>query len=136
MEEKHKHLELIQEIVKRMNQNSFQLKGWMITIVSALLALFASSKNVIYIFVAGLPVFIFWFLDAYYLQQERKFRGLYKDIVDDERSIKPFSMSLDKYEKGEYNFFEVLFSISIALLYIPIFILLIGGGIYLLHYPL
>ena len=43
MENKIKHLEFIQSTITRMNQNSFQIKGWMITLVSALLALYASS---------------------------------------------------------------------------------------------
>ena len=81
--EKIKHLEFIQDIITRMNKNSFQLKGWMITIVSALLALYGSSNNDIYIWIAIAPTNIFWLLDAYYLQQERKFRGLYNDVVND-----------------------------------------------------
>ena len=76
-----KHLELIQEVITRMNQNSFQLKGWMITIVSALLALYAGSGNVLYIWAALVPTVLFWMLDAYYLQQERKFRGVYNEDV-------------------------------------------------------
>ena len=51
MENKIKHLEFIQTVITRMNQNSFQIKGWMITIVSALLALYASSGKQIYILV-------------------------------------------------------------------------------------
>lgn len=35
-----KHLEFIQTNINRMNQNSLQMKGWAITIVSALLAIF------------------------------------------------------------------------------------------------
>ena len=81
MENKIKHLEFIQTVITRMNQNSFQIKGWMITIVSALLALYASSGKQIYILVAIVPTVIFWFLDTYYLQQERKFRGVYNDVA-------------------------------------------------------
>jgi len=75
-----KHLEFIQAVITRMNANSFQLKGWSIAIVSALLALYANSNNVIYIFVAIIPTLLFWGLDAYYLQQERKFRGVYNNV--------------------------------------------------------
>ena len=81
LESKMKHLEFIQATITRMNQNSFQIKGWMITIVSALLALYANSENVVYVLVAIVPAIIFWFLDAYYLQQERKFRGVYNDVA-------------------------------------------------------
>ena len=44
-----KHLEFIQSTITRMNQNSFQIKGWMITLVSALLAHYARAclKNIL-----------------------------------------------------------------------------------------
>jgi hypothetical protein len=35
----HKELDLIQDIVKRMAQNSFQVKAWLIGILSALVVL-------------------------------------------------------------------------------------------------
>jgi len=105
-----------------MNQNSFQIKGWMITIVSALLALYANSENVIYISIAIVPVVIFWMLDAYYLQQERKFRGVYNDVAglspDDSRvSIKDFEMPIQKYQGGKYFYLNVLLSKTILPLY-------------------
>lgn len=71
--EKMKHLEFIQNVITRMNTNSFQIKGWSVVIVSALLAIYASTKNNHFFLVAVFPTFIFWFLDAYYLNQERKF---------------------------------------------------------------
>lgn len=37
------HLEFLQNNINRMNQCSFQMKGWAITVVSALIALYASS---------------------------------------------------------------------------------------------
>lgn len=67
MESKIEHLKMIQGIITRMNTNSFQIKGWTITLVSALLALYANSRKVTYIFIALIPVLIFWFLDSYYL---------------------------------------------------------------------
>lgn len=117
-----KHLEFIQATITRMNQNSFQIKGWMITIVSALLALYANSKNVMYIFIAVVPVIVFWMLDAYYLQQERKFRGIYNDVAgisseDSNIVIKDFEMPIQKYQCGKYCYFNVLISKTILPLY-------------------
>ena len=134
--EKIKHLELIQAIITRMNQNSFQIKGWMLTIVSALLALFASSNNGIYISIGIIPVTIFWFLDAFYLQQERKFRGVYNDVagITDERDrkeIKDFEMPIQKYQCGKYCYFNVLFSITELPLYGMIIVGLVGASIIL-----
>lgn len=78
MDSKHKHLELVQDVVNRMAHHSFVLKGWSITLVVAVFALNAKDgldRN--YVLAALLPVFIFWFLDGYYLQRERLFRALY-----------------------------------------------------------
>ena len=46
-----KHLEFIQNIINRMNANSFQIKNWTITILTALLALFGSSNNKFFLFI-------------------------------------------------------------------------------------
>lgn len=139
MENKTKHLEFVQNVITRMNTNSFQLKGWMITIVSALLALFASSSNCNYFFVAVVPALVFWFLDAYYLQQERKFRGLYEDVVNDNNELKPFSMPINNYkyiktnrESKKYCYCNAFFSPTIWPLYGIIVVALIVGGILLL----
>lgn len=128
-----KHLEFIQGVITRMNANSFQLKGWSIAIVSALLALYANSNNVIYIFVAIIPTLLFCGLDAYYLQQERKFRGVYNNVsgLKNDVEIKPFEMPIQKFQGGQYCFFRVLFSKTIAWLYGTICILLLLGGLIL-----
>lgn len=130
-QEKIQYLEFIQNIINRMNSNSFQIKEWMITIVSALLALYASSSNIIYVFVAIAPTLVFWFLDSYYLQQERKFRGLYDDVINLEKSIPSFSMDISKYVDGRYKFCESLFSKTTASLYLIITSILFVGGLLL-----
>lgn len=43
MENKLKHLEMIQGIINRMASNSFALKGWSVTLVAGIFAL--SSKD-------------------------------------------------------------------------------------------
>lgn len=131
-QEKILHLEFIQNIINRMNSNSFQIKEWMITIVSALLALYASSDNLTYIFVAIVPTLLFWYLDAYYLQLERKFRGLYDDVKDPEKSIPFFSMDITNYKDGRFKFCECLFSKTTAPLYLLIAGFLFFGGLYLM----
>lgn len=118
-----KHLEFIQDVITRMNKNSFQIKGWTVTLVSALLAIFASTKNSYFILAAIVPVIIFWFLDSYYLSQERKFRGLYDDvadIADKPKEIKPFEMRPDLYTGGKYSYCNSFFSVTIRNLYLSI----------------
>ena len=71
------HLAMIQGVVNRLAQNSFLLKGWSVLLVSALLAVAASSSEDWILPVAFLPAVAFWGLDGYYLRQERLFRRLY-----------------------------------------------------------
>lgn len=140
MEEKMKHLEFVQNVITRMNTNSFQLKGWAITIVSALLALYASSdNNVLYVFVAIIPTLIFWFLDSYYLRQERRFVGLYNDIVNGNiKTEQMFSMDIEKYKydksdknSKKYSYCSAFWSPTIAGLYCTMAIILLLLGFFL-----
>ena len=134
-ENKIKHLEFIQNIISRMNSNSFQIKNWMITILAAMLALYANShNNVIYIFAAIIPTFLFWGLDSYYLQQERKFRKLYDDVLSDESEIAIFSMPIEKYKDGKCCFLKSFISKTTGWLYGTIIVLLIIGGLLILKY--
>ncbi|PXY01744.1 hypothetical protein DF185_09780 [Marinifilum breve] len=131
-----KHLEFIQSVITRMNTNSFQLKGWMITLVSALLALYANSKNVYFVYIAIVPVMIFWFLDSYYLQQERKFRGIYNDVTgltpdEEKQEVRLFEMPLQNYKKRKYHYCSSFFSATIFPLYGITAILLWLGGLIL-----
>ena len=121
-----KHMEFIQSGINRFASNSFQMKGWMLTIVSALLGFFVNSGNTKFALVAILPVVVFWVLDAYYLQLERKFRGIYNDVVNPEKAKKPvglFEMPFQNYTDGKYFFGDVFFSRWLLLLYLPVILL-------------
>jgi len=118
-----KHLEFIQNVITRMNTNSFQIKGWMIAIASAVLAICASTKNNYFIIAGIFPTLMFWLLDAYYLMQERKFQGLYNDVAGvskNPKNIKLFEMRPDLYTGGKYSYWNVLWSESIWTLYLTV----------------
>lgn len=80
VEKKLKHLDMIQAVITRMNSNSFSLKGWAVTLVAGLFALSSKDANKIYYLVTYIPIIVFWFLDAYYLKQERLYRKLYEKV--------------------------------------------------------
>ncbi|MDR3326605.1 MAG: hypothetical protein LBT04_00460 [Prevotellaceae bacterium] len=129
-EEKRQHLEFIQNGITRMNTNSFQIKGMAITIVSALIAIYASTSNTVFVFLGIAPTILFWLLDSYYLQQERKFRGVYNNVtgLKNDVEIKLYEMPIQKFQGGQYCFCKVFFSKTIAWLYgIVVFLLLFGG---------
>jgi hypothetical protein len=105
-----------------MNTNSLQLKGWTVAIVSALLALYANSSNLVFIIVAIIPVLLFWFIDTFYLQKERKFRGVYDDVAgltstNDRIEVRLFEMPIDEYTGGKYCYWNVFFSTTLSAFY-------------------
>lgn len=131
-QEKIKHLEFIQNVITRMNQNSFMIKGWSITIVSALLALYASNNEKLFILIAVFPTFVFMLLDSYYLWQERKFRHLYNKIISKNQieQIPLFSMNTKSLDCGcKCCYMSVLFSVTEAGFYF-----LIIAGLLVLYF--
>jgi len=93
MENKVRHLEMIQGIVNRLAGNSFSFKGWSVILISALFALAAADSTKLFILLAYLPALAFWGLDGYYLRQERLFRALYDRVRVMEEGDIDFSMS-------------------------------------------
>lgn len=121
MENKQKHLEFIQSTISRMASNLFFLRGWTISLVAGLFALFVKDANQNYIFVVYFPIIIFWILDGYFLSQERLFRALYNHVRKlDEKDI-DFSMNTDEYKKDEKNTWVCsVFSGTLLVFYLPL----------------
>lgn len=117
MDAKLKYLEFIQAIVTRMNANSFMLKGWGITLVSALFALAAKDASPLYVLVAYIPIPAFWLLDGYYLSQERQYRDLYKVAANCDPAHVDFSLDAKEFNKGRNTWAATLFSPTIAIFY-------------------
>ena len=92
MERKIQHLQLIQGIVNRLAQNSFLIKGWTVTLVSALFALAAPGASIGFVYLAYIPAVVFWGLDGYFLWQERLFRDHYDHVRGLENEAIDFSM--------------------------------------------
>lgn len=80
MEAKLKHLEFIQGVINRLAANSFQMKGWSVVLVAAILVLLARESRLDAAFIALAPVLVFWGLDGYFLWQERLYRALYDHV--------------------------------------------------------
>jgi hypothetical protein len=120
-----RHLDYIQGIISRLNSNSFIIKGWAVTIVSAVLALLATTNNKAFIAVTALPILVFWVLDSFYLQIERKYAILYKKVIEPDSTIPFFSLDITNKaivnERGT-KFFDSFFSRTIKGFYISLLI--------------
>lgn len=122
MQDKVKHLEMIQQVINRMANNCLNIKGWLIAIITAGFIFISKDYSRYGILVSLILIIGFSFFDAKYLQYERKYRELYKIICKFEKT--DFSMNINridikKVEKCKY--IKCYFSISILL---PYFILI------------
>lgn len=104
MENKIKHIELIQGVINRMINNSFLLKGWSVVLVSALFALSAKEVNLHFIYIAFFPAFAFWMLDGFFLWQERLYRKLYDKVRMQNEDQIDFSMDASDFKKNIFWF--------------------------------
>ena len=121
-EKKMKHLEMVEGIIERLGNNSFQLKGWAVTLVSIIGALSAQGSDRRFFLLSFLPLVAFWLLDSFYLQKERKYRTLYKSISAKEENNIDFNMDtqniiMNGEEASRICYFKCLFSITEVLFY-------------------
>lgn len=126
MDNKHKHLDLIQDVVNRMAQHSFVLKGWCLTLVVAVFALrVKDGLDKDYLLAVGLPVLMFWFLDGYYLQRERLFRALYDEVRVKEDNQIDYSMETKHLREFRLTLPGVLVSKTLISFYPALLVLIL-----------
>jgi hypothetical protein len=121
-EEKIAHLGFIQSAIARMAGNVFLVKGWTVALVAAMTALTSDSRVGSYI--AIIPAMLFWWLDAYYMRQEKLFRELYKEVSINNNAVTAFSMDTSAVEKSVDCAFRIMFTKTVSIFYILIFALL------------
>lgn len=124
-EKKLKHLDFIHNTINRMSTNSFIIKGWTISIVSVLFIFSENNKNERFLAVTILAVVVFWYLNGFFLQQERKFRGLYDKVAGLSENQIDFSMSTSEFKNDKYSLLSAIFGKTIWPLYLTIVIMIV-----------
>jgi hypothetical protein len=126
-----KEIEIIQEIIKRMAFNSFMIKGWTVTLVAITLLLKGSKFQVL---IAFIPLIVFWFLDAYFLWQERLYRRLYNWVIQNRIQTDEclFDMNAYRFKDQEQSRLRIMFSLTLGWFYGSIFVLIVIYAIFLL----
>ena len=112
MENKLKHLEFIQNVINRMANTSFLLKGWSITIIAALFAFSAKEGSIAVLWLGVLLTLVFWFLDSYFLWQERLFRSLYDHVRNLKEEDIDFAMNHMQFA-AERKWYSTSFSLTL-----------------------
>jgi hypothetical protein len=125
-----KEIEIIQDIIKRMAFNSFLIKGWAITLVVVALLLKGAEYQV---WIAFIPLLAFWFLDTYFLWQERLYRKLYDWVVSNRLNTDEylFDMNAYRFKQEVQSRFRIMFSITLGWFYGSIAILIAAHAVLL-----
>lgn len=119
-----KEIDIVQDIIKRMAFNSFMIKGWAITLVVVTLLLKGAEYQV---WIAFIPLLVFWFLDAYFLWLERMYRRLYEWIIKNRLKTDEylFNMNAYRFKDEVQSKLRIMFSITLGGFYGSIAILII-----------
>lgn len=120
-----KHLDYIHNTINRMSTNSFLIKGWAITIISALFIFSDNKMNERVLAIAILAMVVFWYLNGFFLHQERKFRALYDKVRKLPENQIDFSMKTDEFKDEKYSLISGIFGKTVWPLYVAIILMVI-----------
>ncbi len=90
-EDRRKHLDLIAGAIGRMAGSSAAAKGWSVTLAGAAFGVALVRDSWPFILLGVLVLIAFGALDSRYLDNERRARGVYNAVADD-NSVAPFSL--------------------------------------------
>ncbi|MCS3396911.1 hypothetical protein [Burkholderia thailandensis] len=122
-DEKIAHLGFIQGAINRMAGNVFLVKGWSVALAAAMTALTSDSKFGSYI--AVVPMLLFWWLDAYYVRQEKLFRELFGMVSAGGTPAAQFSMDTSIVQNRVASAFRTMGARTVYPFYLLIFCVLL-----------
>ena len=135
----YKEIDLIQSCISRLAQNSFMVKGWVITLVAACCAvssLNSSEWKILFIF-GGLAIILFWYLDAFFLKMERLYRFKYEWVIKNRMRKDEYAFDLNPYnkqmwetEKKDPSITKVMVSKTLC----PMYLLLLAFDVFVFFY--
>lgn len=125
------YLSILQNVIGRMGTNSAGCKTWCIALVSAIVVIISDKGNPNLAWATLIPIVLFFFLDAYYLGLERRFRARYDTFIkklhsDDADMTDVFIVTIEQgLGKTLEATFKACISISVWPFYGFLFIMLI-----------
>lgn len=128
-QDSYKELDLIQSVINRMANNSFLIKGWAMTLMSALIAfgkdsILGNMNNSYYLIMIIGVLIPFWILDAYYLRQERIFIRIYNQAIADPKALSRTRFDLKPTSTAADRMIATMFSKSLFWFYVPFIVLI------------
>lgn len=111
-----------------MSNNSFLLKGWLITIIAAVVTLSQSDLNIVVFFVLIFATLIFWGLDAFFLRTEKKYRKMYEWMLEKRRQNSrelQYDLNPKRFEGQVDSIFKIMLSPTLVGFYFCILLAVI-----------
>jgi hypothetical protein len=125
----HKEIDLIQDCIKRMANNSFLIKGWTVSLIAVVLALAKDKIDFFYIcLILLVPVLCFWYLDTFFLRTEKMYRKMYEWVINNRMTSdeRMYDLNPKNYESEVDSTFKVMFSKTLKVFFgIPTLILIV-----------
>jgi len=123
-EELFKEIDLIHSCINRMSNFSLIIKGWTVSLVGISLSI---SQNIYIIAFLLILIFLFWYLDSFYLLTEKRYRKLY-DWVVKHRLVNNkdnlFNLESSRFKSDTGNIIKTAFSKTIWPFYISLILIL------------
>ncbi len=107
----HKQIDLIQDCIKRMANNSFLIKGWAIGILTIAMILL-KEISIIGILICFIPLISFWYLDSFFLMTEKHYRFMYEKLIKTNPEVE---INLDFYDLNPQKYREKIEQIDVML---------------------
>lgn len=128
-EELHKEIDLIQNCITRMANNSFLLKGWLVSLLVVFITVSPNDTNPIIAALIMLSLTaVFWYLDAFFLRMERLYIKLYNWVLEKRlKGNKDFQYNLDakRFESEVGNVWSIMVSPTLRVFYFAIIVLIL-----------
>lgn len=136
IDELHKEIDLIQGCINRMANNSFLLKGWLVSILAVVLALSLDELNKFIIAITVIMVTIsFWYLDAFFLRTEKMYRKMYEWVLKKRKEGEAdfqYDLNPHRFDGQVENIIKVMFSNTLIWFYGMILFLIVVVIVYYL----
>lgn len=124
-EKKIAYLQLIQEPIGRMSTISSVIKGFAAAVIAGIMAISLSDISLCAMIIGAILLMAFMNIDIYYLRLERQYSYLYEQVRLGKMPVNLcLKLQLAKKDRKEARatFGKCLFSKSILLFYIPIWV--------------
>lgn len=125
------YLNIFQNIINRMSNNSTNCKAWAIAVISVLFVFNKESNLKAMIFIILFPIILLFILDGGYIGLEKMFRKQYNEFVKKVMTNKALTEDLfgiktyNNYREHLSSIYEGIRSLSVWPFYFTILILLL-----------